>query len=124
MSPPTRNEEDEEISRGEGRDLDVERSDQGVSVHQPGASVDEGQGEEDVLQTVDDHQTSVLSLHSQPLPTVVVLAVLGLSVPVSQYLRDHQTGQTFQNDCETFLQIKTRAVLQKCLKTTIRIKHY
>ena len=47
---PTRCEEDEKISRGERSLLDVERSHQGVSVHQPGASVDEGQGEEDVLQ--------------------------------------------------------------------------
>ena len=93
MRLPTRYEEDEEISRGEGRELDVERSHQGVSVHQSPAGVEQGQGDEDVLQGVDDDQIFVFSLHSQPLPAVVVLTILGVTVPVSQYLRGHQGGQ-------------------------------
>ena len=59
-----------------------------MSVHQPAAGVEQGQGDEDVLQAVDDGQIFVFSLHSQPLPAVVVLTVHAVSVPVSQYLDD------------------------------------
>ena len=60
-----------------------------MSVHQPAAGVEQGQGDEDVLQAVDDGQIFVFSLHSQPLTAVVVLTMLGMSVPVSRYLRHH-----------------------------------
>ena len=86
---PTRYEEDEEISRGEGGELNVERSEESVTVHQPAAGVKEGEGDEDVLQGVEDDQIFVFSLHSHPLTGVVVLTVIGLSVPVSKYFRDH-----------------------------------
>ena len=122
MRVPTRYEEDEEISRGEGSEFDVERSHQGVSVHQSPAGVEQGQGDEDVLQAVDDDQIFVFSLHSQPLPGVVVLTIIlvpvlvPVPVPVSEDLRSHYSGQITQNNCESFLQIKIRAVIQNSLK--------
>ena len=116
MRVPTRYEEDEEISRGEGSELDVERSQQSVAVHEPPAGVEQGEGEEGVLQAVDHHQIFVFSLHSHPLRAVVVLTMLGFSVPVSKYLRDHKRGQILQDNSKSFLQIKIRTVHQKSLK--------
>ena len=61
---PTRYEEYEEVGGDDGRPLDVQRSDDGVAVHEPAAGVEEGEGEEDVLHAVDDGQVLVLSSNS------------------------------------------------------------
>ena len=63
----TWNEEDEEVRGGDDWDLDVERSEEGVAVHQPAAGVEEREGEQDVLQAVDDGQVLELSPHPPPL---------------------------------------------------------
>ena len=60
----TWNEEYEEVGRGDDRGLYVESGDDGVAVHQPAATVEEGEGEENVLHAVDDEQVLVLSSNS------------------------------------------------------------
>ena len=73
----------------------------------PGGGVEEGQGDDDVLQAVDDGEAGVLSPDSPPLPAVVIPPMVGPLVPVSEDLRHQERGQNTQDNHQASLHVLT-----------------
>ena len=59
-----------------------------MSDEDPGGGVEEGQGEQEVLQAVEKGEAAVLSPHPSPLLAVVIPPMVRPVVPVSENLRD------------------------------------
>ena len=59
-----------------------------MSDEDPGGGVEEGQGEQEVLQAVEKGEAAVLSPHPSPLLAVVIPSMVRPVVPVSENLWD------------------------------------